>query len=146
MDEEIVVKIKEKEILEVIKYIAIFYLIFLFFYALILDYEETIIQASFIVVFAVIIDLLNLGELVISESGIRTKALGFVKFSKIYRIKFDKRLLTIYVRDKAKPYRIYISKREDYRLVERAIRFIEAKIKKIEDDSKEHEEYINNYL
>ena len=146
MDKDIILRIKEKEYLEIIKYIAFVYAIFLFAYALILGYEETIIEATFILIFSVIINVFNYGELLITEKGISADLMGFVKYSEIYRTEFKDKILYVYTRKLTKPIKIIFAENEDSKLIEKSYRYIDSKVKKIEEDIKEHEEYIKKYL
>ena len=146
MKEDIILKIKEKESLEVIKIIAIIYLVFLFFLALILGYQETIIQVLLIVTFVIIIDAINSSEIVITEKGITLKSLGFIKYGKIYRLKKEKNILYIYDRELKKPHKVIFSMSEDKKMIENAYRYIDSKIKTIEEENKEHQEYVENFL
>ena len=142
MDEDIVLKIKEKEALEVLKYIFIIYGIFLFVLGAILEYEETIIQVTFIIVFSIIVDMLNFGEFTVSTKGIKSKDIKFIRYKDIYRTEFKDRTLTIYTRTSKKPYRINFAKNEDYTEIEKAYKYIDAKVKKVEEDIKEHEDFV----
>lgn len=143
MDEDIVLKIKEKESLEIIKYICIIYSMFLFILGAILQFQETIIQVTFMCVFAIIIDMINYGEFIVSEKGIKTKDLGFIRYKEIYRLSLDNRMLTLYTRNHKKPYKVNFAKNEDYAEIEKVYKFIDAKVKRVEEDRKEHEEFVN---
>ena len=146
MSDDIVLKIKEKESLEVLKIISIIYLIFLFFLALIFKYQETIIQSLLIAVFACIIDVINSGEMIVTEKGITCKMLGFIKYSKISKIEQKGKLLYIYSENNKKPCKIIFSSLEDKKNIENAYRYIESKVKTIEEENKEHQEYVENFL
>lgn len=143
MDEDIVLKIKEKESLEIIKYICIIYSMFLFILGAILQFQETIIQVTFMCVFAIIIDMINYGEFIVSEKGIRSKHTGFIRYKEIYRLSLDNRTLTVYTRNHEKPYKVNFAKNEDYAEIEKVYKFIDAKVKRVEEDRKEHEEFVN---
>lgn len=146
MKDDIILKIKEKESFEIIKIISIIYLIFLFFFALILKYKESIIQSLLISVFAFAIDSVNTGELVITEKGLTCKVFGFVKYSKIYRLELKGRTLYLYTRENTKPYKIFFSASEDSKSIENAYKFIDSKIKRIEEEEKTHKEYVEKFL
>lgn len=146
MDEDIVLKIKEKEGFEIIKNISILYAIFLFIIALILGYQETIIEVTFIFVFAIIMNMINCGELVVSDKGISSKFIGYIKYNEIYRTEFENRILLVYTRKLKKPIKIVFAENEDYKLIEKSYRYIDSKVKRIEEDTKEHEEYVKKYL
>ncbi len=141
MDEDIVLKIKEKEALEVIKYIAIIYALFLFVLATILELQETIIQVTFICVFAIIIDVLNNGEFIVSEKGVKSKNIGFIKYREIYRLELNERVLTFYTRTSKKTYRINFAKNEDYTQIKKVYKFMDSKVKRIEEDIKDNQEF-----
>lgn len=143
MDEDIVLKIKEKEALEIIKYICVLYAMFLFILGAILQFQETIIQVTFMCVFAIIIDMINYGEFIVSEKGIRSKHTGFIRYKEIYRLSLDNRTLTVYTRNHEKPYKVNFAKNEDYAEIEKVYKFIDAKVKRVEEDRKEHEEFVN---
>lgn len=146
MEEDIVLKIKEKEILEVVKYISIIYGLFLFFLGAILQYEETIIEVTFICVFAIIIDMINYGEFIVSEKGDKTRHIGFLKYKEIYRLELENRTLTLYTRNTKKPYKINFAKNEDMSQIDKIYKYIDAKVKRVEEDIKEHEEFVQKIL
>lgn len=143
MDEDIVLKIKEKEALEIIKYICVLYAMFLFILGAILQFQETIIQVTFMCVFAIIIDMINYGEFIVSEKGIKAKDLGYIRYKEIYRLSLDNRTLTLYTRNHKKPYKVNFAKNEDYAEIEKVYKFIDAKVKRVEEDRKEHEDFVN---
>ena len=142
MEEDIVLKIKEKEALEVIKYISIIYGTFLFFLGAIIQFEETIIEVAFICVFAIIVDMINYGEFIVSEKGVKSKNIGFIKYREIYRLDLNNRTLTLYTRSEKKPYRINFAKNEDITQIDRIYKFIDSKVKRVEEDIKDHEEFV----
>ena len=146
MRDDVILKIKEKEALEVVKIIALVYLIFLFFLALILRYQESVVQSLIIVVFVIVIDALNSGELVVTEKGISSKVTGFIKYSKMYRLEKNGRIIYIYTRDRKTPHKITLALSEDPKLVENTYKYIDAKIKGIEEETKDHQEYVEKYM
>ena len=146
MREDIVLKIKEKEGLEILRLISIVFMIFLFFLALILKYQESIIQACIILGFAFIIDVLNSGELTVSEKGINSNVTGFIKYKIIYRVELKNRILYIYEREDKKPYKIRFSLSEDTMQIENAYKFIEGKLKRLEEEYKDEKEYSEKFL
>ena len=146
MREDIVLKIKEKEGLEILRLISIVFMIFLFFLALILKYQESVIQAFLILGFAFIIDVLNSGELTVSEKGINSNVTGFIKYKIIYRVELKNRILYIYEREDKKPYKIRFSLSEDTMQIENAYKFIEGKLKRLEEEYKDEKEYSEKFL
>ena len=144
--EDMVLRIKEKESLEIVKYISILYAIFLFAYALILGYEETIIESTFILIFSVIINVFNYGELRINEKGISTDLIGCIKYSEIYKVEIKERIMFVYTKKNKKTIKIIFSNNEDYKLIEKSYKYIDSKVKTIEADTREHEEYVKKYL
>lgn len=142
MDEDIVLKIKEKEALEVLKYICIIYGLFLFVLGAILQYKETVIQVTFIIVFAIIVDMLNFGEFTVTTKGIKGKNIKFIRYKDIYRTEFKDRTFIIYTITSKKPYMINFAKNEDYTEIEKAYKYIDSRVKKVEEDRKEHEEFV----
>ena len=146
MKDDIILKIKEREILEIVKIISICYLVFLFFFALIIKYQETIIEALLIAVFALIIDSINSGTIEISDKGLTCKVFGFMKYNKIYRLKLKNRVLYLYTRDRQKPYKIIFSITEDIKIIEKAYKLIDSKVKRIEEEDKERKEYVEKFL
>ena len=146
MMDDIVLKIKEREVFQVLKIIAIVYLVFLFFLALILKYQESVVQALIIGVFAIIVDALNSGEMVVTEKGITTKVTGFIKYSKISELELKNKVLYISLKESSKPYRITFALTEDQKLIENTFKYMDSKVKKIEEENSEHQEYVEKYL
>ena len=145
MKEDIILKIKEKESLEVLKTISIIYLVFLFFLALIFKYQETIIQSLLIAVFAFIIDAINSGEMIVTEKGITCKTIGFLKYSNIDKVEKKGKVMYLYSKEN-KRHKIFFAQSEDLKTIENAYRFIDSKVKIIEEDNREHQEYVENFL
>lgn len=146
MNDDIVLKIKEKESLEILKLIFFIYLIFLFFFALIIKYQESVLQAFIILVFVFVVDALNSGEMLVTEKGITTKESGFIKYSKIYRVELKRRMLYVYTRDRKTPYRITFALSEDPKLVENTFKFVDSRVNRIVEEEKDHKEYVEKYL
>ena len=146
MNDDIILKIKEKELFEILKIISVIYLVFLFFLALILRYQESIIQSLIILIFVIIVDALNSGEMIVTEKGITCKVTGFVKYSKIYKLTMKKRVLYVYTKERTKQYRIIFSSSEDAKIIENTYRFMDAKVKRFEEENKDNQEYADKYL
>lgn len=146
MEEDIVLKIKEQESLEVVKIICMLFGVFLFILGAILNYEETIIEVCFMWVFALIIEVVNYGEFIVSEKGIKCKRTGYIQYKQIYRMELKNRNLILYTRKDKKPYLITFAKNEDYMQIEKVYKYIDSKIRRVEDykvDYKSIEEKIS---
>lgn len=142
MEEDVILKIKEYETLEVIKYICVIYAVFLFVLGAILRYEETIIQVTFICVFAIIVNMMNYGEFAVSEKGVKSNKTGFVRYTDIYRLSLDDKILMLYSRNSKRPFRIHFSATEDQSEINKIYKYIDSKVKRSEEDRKEHQEFI----
>lgn len=142
MDEDLVLKIRESEWFEVIKYVCIIYGLFLFIWGAALGYNEAVIEVTFIWVFAVILDMLNYEEFTITTKGLKSKDIGFIKYKDIYRTELKSRTLTIYTRIQKKPYRINFARKEDIADIEKGYKYIDSRVKRVEEDIKEHKEFI----
>lgn len=146
MNDDVNLRIKEQESLEVLKLIFFIYLIFLFFFALIIKYQESVLQAFIILVFVFVVDAINSGEMLVTEKGITTKRTGFIKYSKMYRVELKRRVLYIYTRDKNIPYRITLALTEDQKLVHNTFKYIDSKVKGITEEEKDHKDYVEKYM
>lgn len=133
MEEDIVLKIKENESLEVLKIIFFIFGIFLFIVGTVFKFEETIIEVCFMWVFATIIGIVNYGEFRVSEKGIKCKSIGYIKYRQVYRMKLNNRTLILYTRKNKKPYIIKFAKNEDYIQIDRVYKYIDSKIRRVED-------------
>lgn len=146
MDDDVILKIKEQESLEILKFVFLAYLIFLFFFALIIKYQESVLQAFIILVFVVVVDAINSGEMVVTEKGITTKRTGFIKYSKIYRLELKKRVLYVYTRDRKTPCKITVALTQDEKVLENTFKYMDSKVKGIAEQEKEHKEYVEKYM
>ena len=145
MEEDIVLKIKEKESLEVVKIICVFFGVFLFILGAILSFEETIIEVCFMWVFALIIEVLNYEELTVSERGVKSKKTGFLQYKQIYRMELKNRTLILYTRKDKNPYIITLAKNEDYKQIEKVYKYIDSKIRRVEDYKVDYKKIQNNF-
>jgi hypothetical protein len=110
-----------------------------------LHYEETVVEVCIMWVFAVIVDVLNDGEFIVSQNGIKSNVTGYVKYREIYRVEFKNRMLVLYTRNSKKKYMIFFAKNEDYMQIERIYKFIDSKIKRVEEDIKDHKEFVEKF-
>lgn len=146
MNDDVILKIKDQESLEVLKLVFLIYLIFLFFFALVIRYQESVLQAFIILVFVFVVDAINSAEMIVTEKGITTRGTGFIKYSKMYRVELKKRMLYIYTRDREHPYKITFALSEDPKLVQNTYKSIDSKVKRIMEEEKDHQEYVEKYL
>lgn len=125
--EEIVIKIKRYAWLDIVNLILKMYTIFLFFFALIIQSDETVIQCGFIVVAVIVFEFINDGEIVLSSKGINIDKFGFVRWRNMDR--FDIKSYTIILKVKGeRTTKIAISMKEDKKNLANALRFAESKL------------------
>lgn len=125
--EEIVIKIKRYAWLDIVNLILKMYTIFLFFFALIIQSDETVIQCGFIVVAVIVFEFINDGKIVLSSKGINIDKFGFVRWRNMDR--FDIKSYTIILKVKGeRTTKIAISMKEDKKNLANALRFAESKL------------------
>ncbi len=125
--EEIVIKIKRYTLLDIVNLILKIYTIFLFFFALIIQSDETVIQCGFIVVTVIVFEFINDGEIVLSSKGIKTAKYGFVRWRNVDRFDIKNYTITLKVKDE-RTTKITISMKEDKRNLANALRLAESKL------------------
>lgn len=125
--EEIVIKVKRYTLLDIVNLILKIYTIFLFFFALIIQSDETVIQCGFIVVTVIVFEFINDGEIVLSSKGIKTAKYGFVRWRNVDRFDIKNYTITLKVKDE-RTTKITISMKEDKRNLANALRLAESKL------------------
>lgn len=125
--EEIVIKIKRYAWLDIVNLILKMYTIFLFFFGLIIQSSETIIQCALMVIVIIIFEFINDGEMILSDKGIKISKFGFVRWRNMDR--FDIKSYTIILKVKGeRTTKIAISMKEDKKNLANALRFAESKL------------------
>lgn len=125
--EEIVIKIKRYAWLDIVNLILKMYTIFLFFFGLIIQSSETIIQCALMVIVIIIFEFINDGEMILSDKGIKISKFGFVRWRNMDR--FDIKSYTIILKVKGeRTTKIAISMKEDKKNLANALRFAESEL------------------
>lgn len=125
--EEIVIKVKRYAWLDIVNLILKMYTIFLFFFGLIIQSSETIIQCALMVIVIIIFEFINDGEMILSDKGIKISKFGFVRWRNMDR--FDIKSYTIILKVKGeRTTKIAISMKEDKKNLANALRFAESKL------------------
>ncbi len=131
MEEDIILKVKKSGVLDIVNLILKLYTLFLFFFALIIQSDETVIQTGFMLVVIVVFEFLNDGEVEITTKGVRTPIYGFTRWRDLDR--FDIYKTTIVIKPKEeRAKKIVIDLKEDKRNITNASKYVESKMSKYE--------------
>ena len=103
----------------------------MFFFALIIQSDETVIQTGFMLVVIIVFEFLNDGEVEITTKGVRTPIYGFTRWRDLDR--FDIYKTTIVIKPKEeRTKKIVIDLKEDKRNITNASKYVESKMSKYE--------------
>lgn len=131
MEENITLKVKKSGVLDIVNLILKLYTLFLFFFALIIQSDETVIQTGFMLVVIIVFEFLNDGEVEITTKGVRTPIYGFTRWRDLDR--FDIYKTTIVIKPKEeRAKKIVIDLKEDKRNITNASKYVESKMSKYE--------------
>lgn len=131
MEENIILKVKKSGVLDIVNLILKLYTLFLFFFALIIQSDETVIQTGFMLVVIIVFEFLNDGEVEITTKGVRTPIYGFTRWRDLER--FDIYKTTIVIKPKEeRTKKIVIDLKEDKRNITNASKYVESKMSKYE--------------
>ena len=131
MEEDIILKVKKSGVLDIVNLILKLYTLFLFFFALIIQSDETIIQTGFMLVVIIVFEFLNDSEIEITKKGVRTPIYGFTRWRDLDR--FDIYKTTIVIKPKEeRAKKIVIDLKEDKRNITNASTYVESKMSKYE--------------
>ena len=131
MEEDIVLKVKKSGVLDIVNLILKLYTLFLFFFALIIQSDETVIQTGLMLVVIIVFEFLNDGEVQITSKGVRTPVYGFTRWRDLDR--FDIYKTTIVIKPKEeRAKKIVINLKEDKRNITNASKYVESKMSKYE--------------
>lgn len=131
MEENIILKVKKSGVLDIVNLILKLYTLFLFFFALIIQSDETVIQTGFMLVVIIVFEFLNDGEVEITTKGVRTPIYGFTRWRDLDR--FDIYKTTIVIKPKEeRAKKIVIDLKEDKRNITNASKYVESKMSKYE--------------
>lgn len=131
MEEDIILKVKKSGVLDIVNLILKLYTLFLFFFALIIQSDETVIQTGFMLVVIIVFEFLNDGEVEITTKGVRTPIYGFTRWRDLDR--FDIYKTTIVIKPKEeRTKKIVIDLKEDKRNITNASKYVESKMSKYE--------------
>ena len=131
MEEDIILKVKKSGVLDIVNLILKLYTLFLFFFALIIQSDETVIQTGFMLVVVIVFEFLNDGEVEITTKGVKTPIYGFTRWRDLER--FDIYKTTIVIKPKEeRNKKIVIDLKEYKRNITNASKYVEAKMSKYE--------------
>lgn len=131
MEEDIILKVKKSGVLDIVNLILKLYTLFLFFFALIIQSDETVIQTGFMLVVIIVFEFLNDGEVEITTKGVRTPIYGFTRWRDLDR--FDIYKTTIVIKPKEeRAKKIVIDLKEDKKNITNASKYVESKMSKYE--------------
>ena len=131
MEEDIILKVKKSGVLDIVNLILKLYTLFLFFFALIIQSDETVIQTGLMLVVIIVFEFLNDGEVQITTKGVRTPVYGFTRWRDLDR--FDIYKTTIVIKPKEeRTKKIVIDLKEDKRNIANASKYVESKMSKYE--------------
>ena len=131
MEENIILKVKKSGVLDIVNLILKLYTLFLFFFALIIQSDETVIQTGFMLVVIIVFEFLNDGEVEITTKGVRTPIYGFTRWRDLDR--FDIYKTTIVIKPKEeRTKKIVTDLKEDKRNITNASKYVESKMSKYE--------------
>ena len=131
MEEDIILKVKKSGVLDIVNLILKLYTLFLFFFALIIQSDETVIQTGFMLVVIIVFEFLNDSEIEITKKGVRTTIYGFTRWRDLDR--FDIYKTTIVIKPKEeRAKKIVIDLKEDKRNIANASKYVESKMSKYE--------------
>lgn len=131
MEENITLKVKKSGVLDIVNLILKLYTLFLFFFALIIQSDETVIQTGFMLVVIIVFEFLNDGEVEITTKGVRTPIYGFTRWRDLDR--FDIYKTTIVIKPKEeRAKKIVIDLKEDKRNITNASKYVESKMSRYE--------------
>ena len=132
MEEKIVLKVKKSSYLNILNIILKVYTIFLFFFALIIDSNETIIQTMIMFATAAIFDFINSGEFIVSEKGIEYDKIGFAKWNEIEFFNIRNNIIEMKLENASKKISIDINVSEDKQNIDIVNKYANSKIKNID--------------
>ena len=131
MEEDIILKVKKSGVLDIVNLILKLYTLFLFFFALIIQSDETVIQTGFMLVVIVVFEFLNDGEVEITTKGVRTPIYGFTRWRDLDRFDIYKNKIVIKPKEE-RAKKIVIDLKEDKRNITNASKYVESKMSKYE--------------
>lgn len=107
--EKINLKIKKSAVLEVVEIIIILYAIFLFFLGIIIKNTEVVLEVMIMFVVTIIFNYLNTDFLIVKKEKIITRKYGTILYEQIEKIKIEKYIIEIKLKNVNKKQIIYLS-------------------------------------
>ena len=107
--EKINLKIKKSAVLEVVEIIIILYAIFLFFLGIIIKNTEVVVEVMIMFVVVIIFNYLNTDFLIVKKEKIITRKYGTILYEQIEKIKIEKYIIEIKLKNVNKKQIIYLS-------------------------------------
>ena len=136
----VILKSRLSEVLETLNLIILLYAMFLVVLGVIIHNSEVILQTCYEVFVYVIFEYINYDVVKITDKGISCEKYNFLAWQDMYVVKKKNRIITIYTKNRKKPYKFIVKKSEDKMELERGYKYIISKVKAPE---KIKEEIIN---
>ena len=136
----VILKSRLSEVLETLNLIILLYAMFLVVLGVIIHNSEVILQTCIMFVVYIISEYINYDVIKITNKGIYCEKYKFLAWQDMYVVKKKNRIITIYTKNRKKPYKFIVKKSEDKMELERGYKYIISKVKAPE---KIKEEIIN---
>ena len=136
----VILKSRLSEVLETLNLIILLYAMFLVVLGVIIHNSEVILQTCIMFVVYIIFEYINYDVIKITNKGIYCEKYKFLAWQDMYVVKKKNRIITIYTKNRKKPYKFIVKKSEDKMELERGYKYIISKVKAPE---KIKEEIIN---
>ena len=126
--EKINLKIKKSAVLEVVEIIIILYAIFLFFLGIIIKNTEVVLEVMIMFVVAIIFNYLNTDFLIVKKEEIKTRKYGTILYEQIEKIKIEKYIIEIKLKNVNKKQIIYLSRSNSEDKLSKFNKYVTSKI------------------
>ena len=128
--EKINLKIKKSAVLEVVEIIIILYAIFLFFLGIIIKNTEVVLEVMIMFVVTIIFNYLNTDFLIVKKEKIITRKYGTILYEQIEKIKIEKYIIEIKLKNVNKKQIIYLSHSNSKDKLSKFNKYVTSKINK----------------
>ena len=126
--EKINLKIKKSAVLEVVEIIIILYAIFLFFLGIIIKNTEVVVEVMIMFVVVIIFNYLNTDFLIVKKEKIITRKYGTILYEQIEKIKIEKYIIEIKLKNVNKKQIIYLSRSNSEDKLSKFNKYVTSKI------------------
>ena len=125
----VILKSRLSEVLETLNLIILLYSIFLVILGVAIHNSEVILQTCIMFVVYIIFEYINYDVIKITNKGIYCEKYKFLAWQDMYVVKKKDRIITIYTKNRKKPYKFVVKKSEDKVELERGYKYIMSKVK-----------------